>query len=454
MANLVKDRELSDRQRRRLQVGESVYFSTSAQYQTKSSPHGRWVVKVRRTERGRQISFPVRSFEKPDEAVKYAESTRPENRKSDATGQVLVKSAKGGVITVSDLYAFCKAHTFKRLSGKRIVEKDSRWRNHIESYWGSWPICTVRRRNAQEWVTEMEAKLEEGKGLSQLAECRFDLNGYFNAAIKMDFYEWANPFSNLDFTPPTPRSRTTVESQDFSNILRTMDLLVGHGLALQWIADMFQIALLSGMRQGEILALMGKKIDLDRKAVLVDRALARNARNVDEYGVPYGKPEAQALSFPKGGNQADPKARWVAIPDQLIPVLQRLKECNEGLVFGTDDDKLKQGVRFHNAWSTLRSRLIDIVKGEETRRKATQTVIEVLKAENIKLPDVWTRIDFRDTRNSFASYAAEVGIPEPTRMALMGHTGSSVTFKSYTALTNRAFIDAQKRLTDGLSLGR
>ena len=431
----------------KLNTGENVYFSSAAQYVTKATPNGRWVAKVRRNERGRLIKFPVKSYEKASDAVAYCISTRPENRKASGVGQVLVKSA-GAVHTVTDLYEYCRKHSWKKLSERRKAEKQSRWKNHLEPYWGAWPLSTIRRSAAQEWVTDAEAALKDGNGLSQLAQCRFDMIGYLDTAIKMDFFEIANPFKDLDSTPPTPRIRVTIESQTFAGVFRALDLLVEEKQVLQWTADMFAIALLTGMREGEILGLRSHCIDTERKAILVNRALARNARSLDESGAVEGEVQAQGLWYPKGGSQVDPKSRYVAIPDQLIPTMRRLQAC-EGLVFGTEDGKLKQIARFRTAWTTLRKRMSDVAKGKQTRWSAINGVIDTLVHEGFKLEDVWSKVEFRDTRNSFASYAAEVGVPEPTRMAIMGHEGSTVTFRSYTDLTSGAFVDAQERLSKG-----
>lgn len=404
---------------------------------------------MRRIERGRLVKFPVKSFERASDAIKYAESTRPDARKVAGTGQVVVKSP-GGINTVSDLYAYCKAHTWKRLSPVRIDNKESRWTNHIEPYWGPWPLSTVRHRHAQEWITEKEEALVDGKGLSQLGECRTDLIGYFRTAIKNEFYEWANPFEDLDFTAPLPRKHVTIESQQFADVLYALGLLVSKGLVLQWVADVFTLSLLTGMREGESMALRGHCINLERKAVLVNRSWSRKARNVDESGVPYGEVVTPALSFLKERDQFDSGDHWKAIPDPLLPLMTRLKDAaGNGLVFCTADGKLKEPTRFYEAFDTLRNRLDEVAKGEKTRWSLRNEVIEELRDAGVKLPDIWEAIVFRDTRNSFASYAAEVKIPEAIRMALMGHKGETVIMIKYTDLTTKGFLSAQEALSGG-----
>jgi integrase len=420
---------LSERLKRRLTTGESVYFSAGKQYKSAETPNGRWVVKVRRTERGRLTKFPVRSFGKPEEAVAYAESTRPENRKASGVGQVQTRpGAKVG--TVRDLYQYCRAHTWKSLSPKRRDLKESRWTNHLESYWGSWTLASVRRSAAQEWLTEKEDGLHEGKGLAQLNQSRIDMLGYFRVGIRMEFFEFSNPFEQLSFTPAPSRSRVTIESKRYADLFLTLSWLTERGLVLDWVSDMFQIGLLTGMREGEILALRGSCIDLDRKAILVNRALARKSRSLDERGIPYGEVRPQGIWFPKGGSSQNPKARYVPLPNQLLPTMDRLASTTDGLIFGTKDGKLKQLARFRTAWATMTRRLSEVSAHNRTTSNAVNEVINLVQRAKVQLPNCWEVITFRDSRNSFASYAAEVGVPEPTRMALMGHEGACVTFRS------------------------
>ncbi len=59
---------------------------------------------------------------------------------------------------------------------------------------------------------------------------------------------------------------------------------------------------------------------------------------------------------------------------------------------------------------------------------------------------------FRDTRNSFASYAEEVGIPQATREYFLGHGAKGVTNRFYTDLTSKLLSDATSRLSSGWSL--
>lgn len=70
----------------------------------------------------------------------------------------------------------------------------------------------------------------------------------------------------------------------------------------------------------------------------------------------------------------------------------------------------------------------------------------------MQFPPLFADIDFRDTRNSFASYMNERNISQATRGHILGHGGGSLTNNVYTVVTTTDFQDARKRLTDGWKL--
>jgi hypothetical protein len=75
-------------------------------------------------------------------------------------------------------------------------------------------------------------------------------------------------------------------------------------------------------------------------------------------------------------------------------------------------------------------------------------VEEARRDPRLRLPDVFGDIDYRDTRNSFASYTNELGLSQATREHVLGH-GGGLTNTVYTEITSRAFQDARKRLSRG-----
>ena len=353
---------------------------------------------------------------------------------------------------MGELYEYCRKHHFKNLSPRRVNEKELRWEKHLREVWASWPLCTLRRPDAQEWVTDEEAKRADGKGLSQLSECRTDMHGYFQEAIKSGFFEYANPFQALAFIKPQGRQRTTIQSRDFNAVLTVAYMLVEAKLVAKWQIDAWAVSLLSGLRHGEVFALRHSSIDRDRKAILVDRAVAHRRRALNDDGVPVGDVLPIALWYVKGGSRQNPKSRYVPITDQLASVLDRMPSQPAGFVFASENGGLKQPKRCQDTFTNFRKRMNEVAKGSENRSSAMNAVIEEVRERDLKLPDVFDRIQYRDSRNSFLSYAAEVGVPDPTCMALAGHAGTTTLFRNYQDLTTTAFEQARTKLSDGWKL--
>ena len=442
--------ELPERVRRDLLIGETIYHSTAACHRSTKHPEGKWVGQVRRTENGRLIKYPVKAFASPQLALAYVKSLRP-----NATGRVF--AAAQGEATVADLFEFVKKHKWKRLSPKRIALKESRWRLHIEPFWGLWSLTQVTRRAAQEWVTDIEASIAAGKagtlGQPQFSECRMDLHGMFDALGIFDerFEERKNPFADLECLAREQRHRVCIESQQFAAIELACSLLVAERLCTDWVVGMFLTALLSGLRLGEVLALCREQIDFSSGAIRVDRAVREQDRELDSRTMtPAGPIQRVAVNLPKGD-----KIRVVPISDQLAAILRSFcnRPCVEGakwnLVFPSETGCPKEHTRLTGAFNTLCKRLDELAKktAHGGRGWPRNPLIEEFRC--VSLPDVWNTIVFRDTRNSFASYAEEAGIPQATREAILGHGAKGVTNKHYTDVTTKGFQDSRQRLTEG-----
>lgn len=64
---------------RQLTTGETIFWSTGKQYQTKGR-EGKWVAEIRRKEYSVRKDYPVRGFDHPQDALKYVLSTRTNSK--------------------------------------------------------------------------------------------------------------------------------------------------------------------------------------------------------------------------------------------------------------------------------------------------------------------------------------------------------------------------------------
>jgi integrase len=221
----------------------------------------------------------------------------------------------------------------------------------------------------------MEEKIEQGEadtlGLPQFQKVRTDLHFIFNAmrSFSPDYENRANPFAELDFTEQTPRVKVTIESIHFAAISRACSRFVEEGLCTEWITQMFLTSLLSGLREGETMALCRDQLDLKNGVILVDRALRRSSRALDpKTRREVGPVRRQAMHLPKGGSTSNPRHRVVLMSDQLKEVLRPIhaKSGVQGgewnLIWPSEAGGLKEQSRFRKAWSTLCKRLEEVAQ--------------------------------------------------------------------------------------------
>ena len=229
---------------------------------------------------------------------------------------------------------------------------------------------------------------------------------------------------------------------------------------------MFATSLLAGLRRGEATALMWDRLDWKNGAIRIDRALRRQAQDIDERtGAPSGPILRQAVNFPKGD-----RVREVPMSDQLIHILRPQYDQRDTtpaarpFVWPSEGGGLKEDTRVRNAfqnlckWLDILAKAAPIAQEDRIVFKRTRwsRVNEILLAmiENpaLRIPDVFDRLDYRDTRNSFSSYLNELSLPHATHQQIMGHGPKDVTGTYYTRVTSRAFQEARQKISSGWSL--
>lgn len=463
--NVLPTQELSKRWQRELQKGETVYHSTSACHVSSKFPDGKWIGMVRREVGDKLVRYPVKGFGTPREAVEYVKSLRPQQ-----PGQGTV--VRPGEPTVTALYDFVTTHKQRRLAQQTKKAKLYRWNAYIKPEWGEVPISRVTRRAAQEWLTYWEEALQRGDEdappLSQLIKVRTDLIALFEGlgTFASNYEDRRNPFADLDFTPLPPRMKVTVESQHFPAIHFACRYLAEHGFVSEWIVEMFLASLLSGLRQGEVMALCADQIDFGNGAILIDRAMRKQSRPIDPVKrQEFGDIRLQAMNLPKGGTATRDKRRLVPMSASLADALKKAlrnkpEQCSDwDLIWPSATGEIRDQSHFTSAWKTLRLRLHEVAtlapiahsgdwpEAPKQRGWKRNPLIELAKANaRLRLPNIFGHMDFRDTRNSFASYTHEIGIAQASREEFLGHGGKGITNSIYTSITTLAFQDARLRM--------
>ncbi|MBS1701787.1 MAG: hypothetical protein JST12_09000 [Armatimonadetes bacterium] len=471
-AGIPERKELPERIRRQLKKGETIYHSVRPDHVNAKHPDGKWLAQLRREEKGKLKKFPVKGFKTAREALQYLEGLRP-----GAKGKS--SQFNSDEPTVKELYLYYVKHGQKRIGEKTKRDKASRWRLHIEGYWGEWRIGEVTGRAAQDWISDAEEQIFEGDagtlGLAQLEKVRTDLFAMFEFLPKFspDYQDRRNPFANLEFVERAPRAKVTLESSTFSAIVNVCDLYAEYGLCTRWISEMFLTSLLSGIREGEVMALCEDQLDFENGAIVVDRAFRRDSRNLNPITrLEEGPILPQAINYPKRGTAQNDRTRVVPMSDQLAAILRRAVDARPDtpagqwkLLWPSRNGTLKQLSRFTKCWYTLRDRLHELAtyapKEIEPfewpelptgRGRTRNPLIELAEVNSsIQLPNKFGAIDFRDARSSFGSYINEIGLTQATREAILGHEGR-ITNSVYTEITSATFQEARRKLTEGWML--
>jgi integrase len=177
----------------------------------------------------------------------------------------------------------------------------------------------------------------------------------------------------------------------------------------------YTLALTLGLRQGEVLGLAWRDIDLDEGKLSVRHTLQR-------YGGSYH------LDEPK----TERSRRTIGIPAQLVGVLQDRRRRQL-------EDQLKAGPAWNdNEWGLVFTTDAGnpLYGGAVTRRFQT-----ILKASGLP------RQKFHDLRHACASFMVAQHVPMRVVMEILGHSQIHVTMNTYAHVMDDAQRDATERVS-------
>ena len=175
-------------------------------------------------------------------------------------------------------------------------------------------------------------------------------------------------------------------------------------------ADVIYIALYTGMRIGEILALSGEDIDLNNKQIFVNKTLTKNKREEIIMG---------------DTTKTYTGVRTVPILSQLIPILEKYDKHN-GLLF-TDNNKFVRPSTINAHFKRICKNAGIKVSQTKRRKKNKDTYV------NLKTSDVNNHM----LRHTFATRCIEAGINPAVLQKILGHKDIQVTLNTYTSIFNK-----------------
>jgi integrase len=243
----------------------------------------------------RRVSAPTR---KECESKLRAAIAAAESGRTLATDKVTVRE-------LADHWLASNAHTVRPSTHRRYSDL---MRLHVLPVLGAVQLTKVSPVHLQGLYA---SRLDLGLSPTTVAQIHVTLHGAFNQAVRWGFLD-RNPCTLVD-----PPRRTTPETNTWSLEQTRIVLAAGDTGEL---AALWRLALLCGIRRGELLGLKWEDVDLERGVLSVRRTLSR------------GNGGTWVLSEPKTASSR----RQIALPETCVVALRqhRTRQLEQRLVLG------------------------------------------------------------------------------------------------------------------------
>lgn len=282
---------------------------------------------------------------------------------------------------------------------------------------GSLKLQALTPDNIQKFYNELSRSKEDGgKGLS--AKTVKNVHGVFHKAL-----EQAKKNHVLRFNPSDACELPRIYREELKPLDREQAAVFLREIQGHTHEYLFQIAMFTGMRQGELLGLSWDSVDLDHGTLTVKRQLCREKKKGGEY---YFSP-------PKNN-----KSRVLTLAPSAVRLfrLQKLKQ---------NGDRLKAG----EAWEESGLVFTNPTGGLLSYR----TVYDCFKRVIGKLG---LDVRFHDLRHTYAVFALQSGDDIKTVQENLGHATAAFTLDIYGHVLDemkRASASRMEKLIQGFTAG-
>ncbi len=323
-------------------------------------------------------------------------STKGEAKKARA--EIMTELSKGNRISPSKTpfgkyfedWLATRSKAKKSLSISTQKMYDSYYRIHIASVIGSIPLSKISPDDIDALVNAVQKK-----GLSEEMVKRVYsvVHTALNAAVKKGTI-LTNPANRIEKPRVNRQERQVWSDETVKEFLKA-----SRGYSRYWIA--VYLAVMTGMRQGEILGLKWSDIDFDNGVIQVIRNYNKNSKTFDDLKTLKSR-------------------RAIAISPQIVEMLKEQKEKFE-------IEKNALGDRYHN---------YDLVIPASNGKPAfTNLVNRAWHAMRDKFkPEGAAEITFHDLRHTFASILLKQGEHPKIVSEILGHSTISITMDRYSHL--------------------
>jgi integrase len=337
-------------------------------------PSGNWQATVRHPS-GRKVT-------KTDPLKRAVVAWAAEVESAYRTGlPPVVRSSK---LTVSQWHA--RWLSMRMVEASTARKDESRWRNHVEPQWGSWPIDSIQRADVQEWVKKLTGTVGPGA----VHGCYELLSVMLSEAVDHKVIGMS-PCRRITLPregKPEPRWLTRHEYDRLQIALGELTTVRGGRARVpDPNAHVYQalvaLGCFSGLRPSELAGLDVDAVDLDRQLVRVTQVVTQlpNGKGGHSFAV---------RDYPK----SDRSRRSVPFPQEVADLLWPLiADRTEGPLFTAPN-----GGRIQMVGNFARA--------------AWRPALAAAGIEPVR-PYV--------TRHTCASWLVQAGVPDRQIMAVLGH---------------------------------
>ena len=223
------------------------------------------------------------------------------------------------------------------------------------------------------------------------------INSMLNQAVKWGFLK-ENPNSNI---PKPKKTKTNIKFYDEPQVDKLLECLENESIKYK---ALIKLAVDTGMRRGEIVALKWDDINFDTNEVVIDNSLKVIKGVVDEEKA-----------------KTESSIRTIYISDDTIDILLEYKNWQ--------DEYIKQ---MGKAWKN-ENRIFTAKDGTHMNPSTPYKIITKV-AKKYKLDD----ISFHGLRHTSATILLENGLPQKATSERLGHSSPTTTMGIYAHTTKKA----------------
>ncbi len=314
-------------------------------------------------------------------------------------------------ITVDDWYEkWIELYKKNIVRDTTLKNYQSNYRAHIKEKIGFIRLRDLNMAHIQKLLNGMR---DAGYHYKTILQVRIILVDMFEKAILSEFMT-KNPAKNVTIVKDGKQERRVLTQDEESEFLKAA--------SGNWYEMLFQLALLTGLRQGELCALTWDDVDWDAGLLHVTKTLI------------YSKLEGEtAISFKINPPKTQNSRRDIPLTDEALRILKKQKGQDEWLMAQMGKrGKLKPLKGFENL--IFKTRTAAPISGQ-TFGDAIKTVIRTINKSRAEGMPEFEHFTPHTLRHTFATRCFENGMKPRTLQDILGHASLDMTMGLYTHVT-------------------